>query len=143
MHPDTYQKYLTERSKAAMRAKAERGVFPGCAPLGYGNAEVEGEKVIVPDPETAPKVRRLFELAAGKRMSLRKLAAEAEEMGLRSRNGKPLSAPALRLMLTNPFYVGMVRYGGTERTGLHDPIVSGAEFDRAAAALASRSKRRG
>ncbi len=86
-----------------MREKAERGTFPRCAPLGYKNAVVDGEKVIVIDEETAPKVRLLFRLASKKGMTIRRLVPSAAVIGLRSRNGKPLGAFSIHLILNNPF----------------------------------------
>lgn len=119
---DCYYRERGCRVSAAMRAKAERGVMPGCAPLGYKNAVVNGERVIVLDPETAPKVKRLFELATKKKMSLRKLAVEAEKMGLRSRNGKTFGPSALKAILENPFYKGLIRYQGELIRGNHNSL---------------------
>lgn len=129
MNPHPLQNHWTEKAKLAMWDKARSGVFPGCAPLGYRNAISDGEKVIVPDPETAPKVRRLFELASTGKLSLRKMLPMAEEMGLRSRNGKPLQASSLRAILTNPFYLGLVRYKGELITGRHEPLVDRRLFE--------------
>ena len=126
---------MTERSKAGMLAKAERGILPGCAPLGYRNAIVDGERVIVPDPETAPKVRRLFELASRKKMSLRKLAAEAERIGLRSRNGKPFGPSAMKAVLENPFYIGIVRFNKILIRGQHKALVDENAFMPGAKAI--------
>lgn len=112
----------------AMSAKARKGVMPGCAPLGYKNAWVDGERAIIIDPATAPKVRRLFELAGRKRWSLRKLVAEAERMGISSRNGKPFGPSSLKAILENPFYRGKVRWNGETLQGKHEPLVSDALF---------------
>ena len=103
-----------------MRAKAERGILPGCAPIGYKNAIVNGEKVIVLDPKTAPKVKRLFEMAP--KMSLRKLAVEAEKMGLRSRNGKMFGPSSIKAILENPFYGGMLHFNGRVLKGQHESL---------------------
>lgn len=130
MHPKIYQNYLTDRSKAAMRAKAEQGIFPGCAPLGYKNVKVDGQKTITLDLETAPKVKRLFELASKKKMSLRKLAIEAEKMGLRSRNGKTFGPSSLKGILENPFYIGALRYSDHLSQGAHRAIVNAELFAR-------------
>ena len=90
-----YQDYLTARSKRAMREKAERGIFPGCAPLGYRNAEVNGEKVIVVDEKTAPLVREAFSLASTGRYSLRKILKKMTAKGMVSRNGHPMGVSGI------------------------------------------------
>lgn len=116
------------RVARGMREKAERGIMPGCAPLGYINAVIGGERVIVPDPEKAPKVRRLFELAIRKRMTLARLSKEAERMDLKSRNGSPLGGHAIRVILANPFYLGYLKHHERLILGQHPGIVSKSVF---------------
>lgn len=44
-----------------MREKAEQGIYPSVAPLGYRNvAGTHDKRTIEPDPEQAPIVQRLF-----------------------------------------------------------------------------------
>jgi site-specific DNA recombinase len=139
---DYYSQESGRRISAAMREKAERGVMPGCAPLGYKNAWVDGEKAIVIDPDTAPKVKRLFELAAIKKMSLRKLAVEAEILGLRSRNGKRFGPSALKAVMENPFYCGLLTYRGKIMPGSHEPLVTAALLESVQHSLQGRRRNR-
>ena len=45
-----------------MAEKAEQGYYPSLAPLGYRNVMgPEGKRIIVPDPEYAPTVVKLYE----------------------------------------------------------------------------------
>lgn len=123
------------RVARGMREKAERGIMPGCAPLGYINAVIGGERVIVPDPGTAPLVRKAFELATTGRYSLRKLLSVMTSKGLVSRNGKPLGASALWTVLTNPVYAGRIRYNGELLPGRHEAIVDDDLLMKTAAVL--------
>ncbi len=118
------------RVSGAMAAKAARGIMPGCAPLGYKNAWVKGEKAIVIDEGIAPLVREAFELAAAG-MPLRKVLDVITVKGLRSRNGRPMGVSGLWNVLTNPFYTGRMRYGGQLVEGTHPAIVSEELFKRA------------
>ncbi|MFZ5452536.1 MAG: recombinase family protein [Thermodesulfobacteriota bacterium] len=52
---------LSEETKKGMLEKAEQGIFPSFAPLGYINVECGGKRIIQIDPEMAPFVRQLFE----------------------------------------------------------------------------------
>jgi site-specific DNA recombinase len=52
---------LSEETKKGMLEKAEQGIFPSFAPLGYMNVESGGKRIIQPDPDLAPLVRQLFE----------------------------------------------------------------------------------
>lgn len=55
--------------------KAAHGYRPTLAPLGYRNVRDDfGKKVIVIDPEVAPRVKRLFEYASTGNFSMNKLA---------------------------------------------------------------------
>ena len=53
---------LSEEARKGMQEKAEQGIWPTVAPLGYRNLTgPNGKKIIEPDPEAAPLIRRLFE----------------------------------------------------------------------------------
>jgi site-specific DNA recombinase len=136
-----YSQEAGRRISAAMREKAERGIMPGCAPLGYKNAWVDGQKTIAIDPETAPKVKRLFELAGRKKWSLRKLAAEADRMGLKTRNSKAFGLSSLKAVIENPFYLGYMRYNDTIIIGQHSSLVSAKAFQAVQSNLAARRRR--
>jgi site-specific DNA recombinase len=53
---------LSEETRKGMTEKAAQGFWPSNAPLGYRNVTREdGRKIIVPDAETAPIIRKMFE----------------------------------------------------------------------------------
>src|SRR6266403_4118322 len=53
---------LSEEARKGMQEKAEQGIWPTVAPLGYRNLTgPHGKKVIGPDPEAGPLIGRLFE----------------------------------------------------------------------------------
>ena len=46
---------LSEEARKGMQEKAEQGMWPSFAPLGYSNVtRPDGKKIIVPDPDLAP-----------------------------------------------------------------------------------------
>jgi site-specific DNA recombinase len=56
---------LSEKTRKGMTEKANQGIWPSFAPLGYKNVDgPKGKRVIIPDEKFAPMVRRLFELCA-------------------------------------------------------------------------------
>lgn len=137
----SYRALLARRVKEASQLKAQAGKLPGCAPLGHRNARDRGEAIVEVDGEVAPLVREAFGLAAEGKLPLRKMLEALTVKGLVSRNGKPLGASALHAVLTNPFYVGKLRYGGELLDGGHEPLVSPELFDRAQEGLAKRRRR--
>src|ERR1700722_12650241 len=63
---------LSEEARKGQLEKAEQGIWPTKAPLGYRNvAGVDGKKIITPDPNSAPVITSLFEWYATGTLSLR------------------------------------------------------------------------
>src|SRR6266853_1441631 len=63
---------LSEETRKGMLEKAQQGIWPSYAPLGYLNVVgPEGKRVIQPDPELAPIIAQLFERYATGMYSLR------------------------------------------------------------------------
>jgi DNA invertase Pin-like site-specific DNA recombinase len=53
---------LSEETRKGMLEKAEQGIWPSFAPLGYRNVtDPNGTRIIEPDPTLAPIITRLFE----------------------------------------------------------------------------------
>lgn len=117
-----------------------RGVPTGPVPLGYLKVRRDGQTWVDVDPATAPLVREAFRLAALKKQPLRSIVATLNDAGLVSKRGTPLSATALWRVLTNPFYCGTIRYAGEELEGIHNLLVTRAEFDRVQERLTSRKR---
>jgi hypothetical protein len=91
-----------------------------------------------PDPQ-APLVVWAFERYATGKLSLSALTEHLAEKGLRNRLGNPPGISAVHRMLRNPVYVGVVRWRGVEREGIHQPLVSRALFDKVQSVLDAHS----
>ncbi|MCW3051242.1 MAG: Recombinase [Chthonomonadales bacterium] len=86
------------------------GIHPGNFPLGYMPApRYIGPHIL--NPRTAPAIRSAFELRA-KGWSLGQICEGLTSLGIRSTHGKILTRQALRAILTNPFYMGVIRLNG-------------------------------
>ncbi len=100
---------------AATASAVERGIhIAGHIPLGY--VRHSETRRLVPDPDTAPIVRRLFELRA-KGWSWVRLARWAAEQGHRR------SEQGVAGLVRNPVYLGQARYGAAVRDDAHEAIV--------------------
>ncbi len=65
---------LSEETRKGMLEKAEQGIWPSCAPLGYENVEgPSGKRIIEVDPVSGPLIVKLFEWYATGRYSLREI----------------------------------------------------------------------
>lgn len=132
-----YSKYyvdsLSENVKRGNRAKVAQGWRPNLAPLGYRNCKET--RTIVRDPDRFPLVRRMFELMLAGTHTPRDIYVLArDDWGLRTpqrrrSGGKPVSLSTVYRILTNPFYAGVLVWGGQWHPGMHEPVVSLDEFD--------------
>jgi DNA invertase Pin-like site-specific DNA recombinase len=128
-----YIENLREEVKKGMREKAEQGIYPGRAPLGYRNNR--GDRTIEVHPENAMIVRRIFDLYASGQYSL----SELKKM-LRAETGKSISRAYLHTILINRFYLGNFTWGGHLYRGTHPTVVSADLYDRVQAVLRGHHK---
>ena len=127
---------LSEETKKGMLEKAEQGIYPSFAPLGYINVQCGDKRFIQPDPALAPVIQKLFEWYATGNYSLLDLARKAKSEGLNYRKtGNTIGKSTVHKILTNPIYSGKFDWAGKHYQGTHEPIISQELFDRAQDAL--------
>ena len=120
--------------KRGLRMKCEMGLWPTCAPTGYINIRNSDKKcVVVPDPERAPVLKKMFEKVAYEKWSGRKLYHWLKfELNFKSKGNKNLSLSNIYRILQTHFYYGPFEYprgSGNWYQGKHDPIISKELFD--------------
>jgi site-specific DNA recombinase len=145
-----YSANLAAEVRKGMTQKAKQGQWPGKAPIGYLNdiQRRDGKEIkrIVLDPERAILVKEAFRLYATGEYSLAEMQTELTAKGFTSPNGRrpgaavPISG--LARMLANPFYIGIVEWGGVHYQGQHKPSRLGAALREGAGGLASAERRR-
>lgn len=127
-----YSINLGEEVKRGMNEKVSRGEAVTIPSFGY-NIE---NGVYVPDPDTAPAVKRIFsDFANGKGM--RTIAIELNDDGYRTRRGNRFQNRTIQYILNNPVYIGKIRWtpsGKIDRDfhnpdtviidGSHEPLIS-------------------
>lgn len=115
-----YSADLRQKIIRGQKESAKKGRFPaGRLPIGYTR---DDDGHIVPDPETAPAVRALFELqAAG--------ATLAEEQALLEKYGLPAAKSSIWRMVRNEKYLGRFEIHGI--TVPAEPIISEELFRKA------------
>jgi DNA invertase Pin-like site-specific DNA recombinase len=135
---------LSEETKKGMLEKAEQGIYPTVAPLGYHNvARADGKKTIEPDPDTASLVVRLFEWYASGNYSLKDVTKMARTAGLAFRkSGTTVTKSTVRKILTNPLYYGDFDWAGKRYQGIHEPLISQGLFNRVQEVLTDKGNRR-
>ena len=125
-----YSQNLGEETIKGMTEKARSGMYPSCAPIGYKNAVgPDGKRVIVPDPESAPVIRQLFELFASRAFSLKELVTKARTEGLTLR-GARIHKSTLHQILRKRLYSGNFDFNGEFYRGTYEPLVPKETWDR-------------
>lgn len=114
--------------KRGLKMRAEMGLLPGIAPVGYLNDKRTDHKCeIIVDPIRAPLVTQMFEKSGYERWSGRKIYAWLKGLDFRTRNNKYLSVSTIYMTLKNPFFCGVYEYprgSGNWYTGKHTPLIS-------------------
>lgn len=118
---------VKKRLHDGTKAKAEvTGNRPsGSQPYGYKYSE---DKKTLIDTTEAPIIREIFKLR-----KQGKTLAEIEDIlykrGCVNRNGNPFSQMNISYILRNPYYCGVLTYGGKQIKGQHTPLVSREDFE--------------
>jgi len=117
---------LSEEASKGMRQKAEEGMWPSIAPVGYINIlGPNGKKVISPDPTTAPLIVRLFEQYATGNYNLKQITKTIKEGGLAFRKSqRPLPKSTIHGILKNRVYMGEFVWKGKVYKGAYTPLIS-------------------
>ncbi len=135
---------LGEEASKGLREKAEQGMWPSFAPLGYQNVALpQGHRGIEPDPERAPLIAQLFNWYATGEYSLKEVAKKVREAGLRYRNsGDLIPTSSVHKMLRNRIYTGEFSWNGRLYHGAYQPLISKELFERVQCVLDDRGARR-
>lgn len=146
-----YSINLAEEVRRGMTQRAKAGRPNTYAPIGYRMQD----GAYVPDPDTAPIVRKIYADFVGGR-GLLQISHELTTLGVRSRFGNPIDNRGIKYILRNPVYIGKVRWTPTGRTrrvwnnpdtitmdGGHEPLISRELYDQAQAMLDDRERRHG
>jgi site-specific DNA recombinase len=123
---------LSEEVRKGMTEKAEQGIWPSYAPIGYMNVKLlSGKNGIVLDQSRAIIIRRLFDMYATKDFSLKELTQWARSVGLTFRkSAKPLNKATIHGILHNRIYTGDFEFKGNLYKGIHEPIISRELWDQ-------------
>lgn len=119
--------------KRGLRMKAQMGLWPSIAPLGYRNEMIKGrEGYVIIDPTRAHVIKMMYQVAS-EGWSHRKIKHWLrDELDFRSPNDKHLSLSSVQKILSTPFYYGEFEYpkgSGNWYKGKHTPIVTKEMFD--------------
>jgi site-specific DNA recombinase len=118
---------ISDNVKRAYEAKIKKGEWIGKAPVGYMNvADENGRKNIVPDPERSPYIKKIFQMYASGKYSMRQIVERINELGYKSNTKyeKPLTLSKIVHILENSFYYGFMRIKGFRYPHKYQPLIT-------------------
>lgn len=145
-------KMITRRMQRGRKASVEEGNYIATRPpYGYLIHKEGRNRFLVPHPEQAPVVRRIFEMYVKERLGSSKIANRLNELRLPSYDGRSWEPSTILTILKNEVYLGRLQWGKKEQkksrtpgkkrdtrtrdrdewidtTGKHDPLVEEGLF---------------
>lgn len=133
-----YSAAISDNVKRKIEYKlTEAKEWPGKAPIGYKNVDVEDKgkvigKDVVADPARRGAIVKMFDLRI-QGTSYRVIARMMREDGLTSNmiNPKPIGQSVVEGLLKNPFYYGVMKYDGKLYPHRYEPLIDKQTFDEA------------
>lgn len=125
-----YIRNLREETIKGLYGRLKQGIYPFAAPIGYLNHGGGKPKTI--DSERGPLIRELFELYATGKYPIRRIREEMTRRGLRNASGGKVSLNSVSIILSNPFYTGLIRIRKNSQVfqGVHEPLIPMALFQK-------------
>ncbi|MBT7589761.1 MAG: recombinase family protein [Candidatus Scalindua sp.] len=120
---------LSVNIQRGQRSKIKDGWLPHKPPLGYLSNRFNPDlPPIHKDPDRFSLVRQLWNFLLEKQCSINTLYQKANEMGLTTIKGKPITKSKFHELFKNPFYYGHFTWNGELYPGNHEPMINKSEF---------------
>ncbi|MFZ2545071.1 MAG: recombinase family protein [Candidatus Saccharimonadales bacterium] len=114
---------LREEAMKGWAEKLAQGWMPAPPPPGYKTVTENGKKIHVVDESTSVLACRAFRLYTEPGQTIVTVTDEMAQCGLATRTGRPLCKTAIHRLLTNPFYIGTIRFNGQDYQGAYEPLI--------------------
>lgn len=126
---DEYDKMsIAMKLAKGRKARANSGNKPcGTAPIGY---RWNGNKIEI-DYNNHLIVQDIFKMCIDYNGNLSQIMRICTEKGYKTTRGKGFSVQAVKNILTNDFYIGVVTHAGKKTNGEHEAIIEKSVFDTA------------
>lgn len=128
-----YSDAISDNVRRSFEQKRLRGEITSQCVIGYKFIDVGGDKKdLVPDPERAHLIVKIFEMYASGQHSMETIKQEVTRLGLRSRGGNVLSKSTIERILGETFYHGFANSKKNGQTFPHkyEKLISKDLFDK-------------
>jgi len=121
---------IIERITLACEKKVKEGYTLGNFTTSYGYDREKGERVQTINPDEAQIVKEIYAMYVDGNMSYNAIAQNLNHRNIKPKLGESWGHASVRAVLTNPNYIGKVRYGMDDQAryfeaeGKHEAIIS-------------------
>lgn len=106
-----YKMIQKRMDRGKKQAVVEGNFMASARPYGYNIVKTKTSRTLIPNPDEAPYVKKIFEWAVKDNMSPYKIAQTLENMGVPTYHGEgEWSKDTIKSILTNPTYIGKVKW---------------------------------
>ena len=130
---------LSEEVKKGQKEKIAQGWLPTRPPYGYKTIGEKGHKTHIPDSDKIPFAKKMFELYASGNYSLRRLTKILNEIGMRSAHGAKVAKSRIALYLSDPFYIGQIRWNDQLYPGNQEAFIDSEIFAKVQVVLKGKN----
>lgn len=125
---DEYDKIsIAVKLAKGRKARAKTGNKPcGNAPIGY---RWNGNKIEI-DYNNHLIVQDIFNMCLERKGNLSQIMRDCMDKGYKTTRGKDFSVQAIKNILKNDFYIGVVTYAEKKANGEHEPIIEKSVFEK-------------
>lgn len=127
------KKYVDNLREEAMKGWAEKldqGWLPSAPPPGYMTVTRQGKRIHIPNPDTKAAIKRAFSAYLEPSHSVVTITELLKNLGVTTRNARPLNKSKVQKMLHNPFYIGINRFNGKDTPGVQELFISKELFEK-------------
>lgn len=137
----SYVRQLSDNIKRSIEQGLRNGNWYSKAPFGYKNVRTEtGDKSIEVNEHEAEYVKQIFVMYASGEHSLKTIAAEMNNKGLKNTHGRPFLHSKIETILKNPFYCGYMRVKNVLYEHRYPTLISIDLFEQVQAQLKGYKK---
>lgn len=135
IHSERQRREINFNCMYGMRQRAKEGWYSGGKVTGY--YMVNGK--LKADPDRKEIVHEIFDKCANEKWGFKKIAKYLNTIGYKTVNGEEFDINAVKTILSNPIYIGKIRFEDKIYDGKHKPMISKKIWDKAQENLKQRS----
>jgi len=134
-----YVSLISKNVKKGQKEKIAQEWLPTKPLNGHKTIGETGHKIQVIDEDTAPFVRKMFELYRTGNYSTKRLSKKMYAEGMRSQLGHKLPHSRIHSLLREPFYIGKIKWNDDLYEGKYQPLITVEQFNKVQTMLKSRT----